>query len=486
MSLAKQFPPRLRCGGRRPRTGTILVIAMLTLLLAAAIPASQGSAAAQTAATDNALSRLVTIDADDAFLPSVLAILADKSGYNIVTGPGVNKEERISVHLKDVPIEQAMNLVVRAAGLSYEIVGRSFLVAPTRALKEQVGLTSYVIDLKYTDAPTIATMLSSFNANITVDTTGNKILLITSPKVVSDIQKVIDEVDRPALQIILECRMIEVAVDDEQQLGIDWNRLSQISTVFVESPVDAFGNRVNAEGDPGLTGLDPAQRGRVPTTLPYYPLETRRLGYWSKQVTAFEAALDLLLKRGRAEILANSSIATLNNKEAIIQVVDEIPYVGRSGGVGGQVQIERAIVGVMLKVRPKINSDGYITTEITPELSSIFQFIESQDTQLPWVKRRISKTTIRIRDGETVIIGGLLGVESSKTVHRVPFLGDLPFIGSLFRHTSEITRKTDLIIQVTPHILGTGYALELPARVKEVQDKFLPETDPTENNGSGE
>lgn len=478
MSLATQFPLRLRCGGRLTSIGLLILCAMLVLAVARPEPA-----AAQTSlATEESLGRLVTIDADDAFLPSVLTILAEKSGYNIVTGPGVNKEERISVHLKDVPIEQAMNLVIRAAGLSYEIVGHSFLVAPSRALKEQVGLTSYVVNLKYTDAPTVSKMLQGFNAQVTIDTTGNKILLITSPKVISDIQKVVEEVDRPALQIILECRIIEVAVDDEEQLGLDWNRLSQIQTVITESPVDAYGNYVDNEGTTALTGIDPSQQGTVPTTMPYFPLETRRLGYWSKQVTAFEIALDLLMKRGRAEVLANSAIATLNNKAAQIQVVDEIPYVARSGGVGGQVQIDRTTVGVMLYVRPKVNSDGYITTEIMPELSSIFQFIESSDTQLPWVKRRTSHTTLRIKDGETVIIGGLLGVESSKTVYRFPFLGDLPFIGSLFRHNAETTRKTDLIIQVTPHILGTGYALQLPERVKETQDKFMPDKDaqPTE------
>jgi type II secretory pathway component GspD/PulD (secretin) len=462
-------------------TGSLILLAVL-LGLAGVLARPEPAAAQAAPATDEPLGQLVTIDADDAFLPSVLAILAERSGYNIVTGPGVNKEERISVHLRDVPIEQAMNLVIRAAGLSYEIVGRSFLVAPSRALKEQVGLTSYVIDLKYTDAPTVAKMLEHFNANISIDTTGNKILLITSPKVISDIQKVIAQVDRPALQIVLECRIIEVAVDDEQQLGLDWNRLSQIQTVITESPVDPYGNRVNNEGAPHLTGLDPSQRGRVPTTMPFFPLETRRLGYWSKQVTAFEVALDMLMKRGRAEVLANSAVATLNNRVASIQVVDEIPYVARSGGVGGQVQIERTIVGVLLQVRPKINSDGYITTEIIPELSSIFQFIESGDTQLPWVKRRTSRTTLRIKDGETVIIGGLLGVESTKTVHRVPFLGDLPFVGALFRHTAEITRKTDLIIQVTPHILGGGFSLELPERVRETQDRFMPEPggEPTE------
>ena len=471
-----QFSPQHRHDHLMVRA-SFFILSFVVLSVLVCSPLGGSRAHAQNT-SENALSRQVNIDADDAFLPSVLSILAEKSGYNIVTGPGVNKEERISVHLKDVPIEQAMNLVVRAAGLSYEIVGHSFLVAPSRALKEQVGLTSYVIDLKYTDAPTVSKMLEGFNANITIDTTGNKILLLTSPKIISDIQKVISEVDKPALQIVLECRMIEVAVDDAQALGIDWNRLAAINTVITESPVDATGNRTDQDGVQTLSGIQPSQRGRVPSFLPYFPLETRRLGYWSKQVSAFEVELDWLLSRGRAEVLANSSVATLNNKEASIRVVDEIPYIARSGGVGGQVQIQTVVVGVMLRVRPKINSDGYITTDISPELSSIFQFIEAQDTQLPWVKRRTSTTTIRIRDGETVIIGGLLGVESSKKIERVPFLGDIPFVGSLFRHKNETTRKTDLIIQVTPHILGTGYTMKLPERVIETQNKFMPEATP--------
>jgi type IV pilus assembly protein PilQ len=429
---------------------------------------------------DEALQRKITLDADDAFLPSILSILAEKSGYNIVTGPGVNKEERISIHLKDTPIEQAMNLVVRAAGLSYELVGKSFLVAPAEKLKAQVGLTSYVVELQYTDAATLKEMLSEFNARITVDVTGNKLLIITSPKIISDILKVIEEVDKPALQIVLETRIIEVSVEDEEKLGIDWNRLSSFQTVFAEGPVDKMGNFTSEGMTEVLSGIDPSAQGMAPTQLPYFPLETSRLGYLTKQASAFEVALDWLVKQNRAEVLANSAVATMNNHIAEIQVIDEIPYIARAGGLGGQVMIEKEEVGVKLTVRPKVNTDGYITTEISPELSSIFQFIESAETSVPWVKRRMSTTTIRVKDGETIIIAGLLGVDASKTVHKVPFLGDIPFIGGLFRHTADRTRKTDLIIQVTPHILDRGYALKKPRLVQEAEEKYVPGAIPEE------
>ncbi len=423
---------------------------------------------------DEALQRKVSIDADDAFLPSILSILADKSGYNIVTGPGVNREERISIHLKDTPIEQAMNLVVRAAGLSYELVGRSFLVAPPDKLKAQVGLTSYVVELQYTDAANFKEMLKEFNAKITVDVTGNKLLIITSPKTISDILKVVTEVDKPALQIILEVRIIEVAVEDEQKLGIDWNRLSSLQTVFAEGPVDELGQFIDPNLSEVLTGLQDSPLGRAPTQLPYFPLESSRLGYMTKQASAFEFALDWLMKQNRAEVLANSAIATMNNTTAELQVIDEIPYIARAGGLGGQVQIEKEQVGVKLTVRPKVNTDGYVTMEIAPELSSIFQFIESGESSVPWVKRRMSTTTIRVKNGETIIIAGLLGIDASKTVHKVPFLGDIPFIGGLFRHTAEQTRKTDLIIQVTPHIMDQGYRLKKSKMIESSEKKFFP------------
>ncbi|MCC6477524.1 secretin and TonB N-terminal domain-containing protein, partial [bacterium] len=225
----------------------------LSLLLTLVFACWTFVAPAVQAQTTEGLQRLVTIDADDAFLPSVLSILAAESGYNIVTGPQVNQEERISIHLRDTPIEQAMNLVVRAAGLSYEIVGKSFLVAPAKNLKEQVGLTSYVVNLKYTDAATGAGMLKHLSDEITIDATGNKLLIVTSPKVLADVQRVVDEVDVPPLQILLECRMIEVAVDNQEALGMDWNRVSSLQSVIMESPVDAYGNRVTAEGATDLS-----------------------------------------------------------------------------------------------------------------------------------------------------------------------------------------------------------------------------------------
>ena len=164
---------------------------------------------------------LVTINAEDAYLPSILRILAKESGYNIVTDPNVNRMDKISIHMNDVPIEQAINLVVRAVGLSYEIVGNSFLIAEHKKLMEEVGITSHVVELKYADAAEVKMFLQDLTDQIQVDTSGNKLLVNASPRKIAEIEEVIRKIDQPATQIMLEVRLIEVAVDVDENLGID-------------------------------------------------------------------------------------------------------------------------------------------------------------------------------------------------------------------------------------------------------------------------
>ncbi|RJP79805.1 MAG: hypothetical protein C4524_04575 [Candidatus Zixiibacteriota bacterium] len=456
------------------RLTAISLIILCATAFSVAAQTPQGTVKTGTAVASPNLQKLVTIDAEDAFLPSILAILAQESGYNIVTGPGVNKEERVSVHLKNTPIEQAMNLVVRAAGLSYEVVGNSFLVAPASKLKEEAGLTSYVVELQYAAAAEVANLLQNFTAEVQVDNSGNKLLIITSPKVISEIQQVVAAVDRPSLQIMLEARLIEVAVEDEEKLGIDWARLSELSTTFVEMGSDQFSNYYPSH-------VPEATRYKeLPDQLGFYPVDGFiDAGYLARQPTVFQVTLDWLLKNNRAEVLANSKIATMNNREAHLEVVDVIPYVLSSGGLGGQVQVQREEVGIKLTILPTVNTDGYITTVVTPEVSSVFQLI-GPEQNIPWVVRRTSTTTIRVKDGESIIIAGLLGVNSKMTQHKFPFLGDIPLIGSLFRHTSEDIKKTDLIIQITPKILAPDQpGIEMPKILQETQDRYISVAAPT-------
>jgi type IV pilus secretin PilQ/predicted competence protein len=394
------------------------------------------------------LGRPVSLDADDASLPAVLKILAEKGNLNIVTGPGVTSG-KVTIHLKDVPVEQAVNLVVRAAGLAYERIGNSILVADAKSLSDETGLSSYTIELQYADAGEVRTALSGLTENIQVDRGGNRLIIVTSPRVIAEIQSIVAEMDRPARQVMLEARVVEVSTDGLKKLGIDWDLLNRQGFTFVEGSYDSV--RTDNLEAPGVL----TQGKAVPNTPGTDDIW--RLGNFTRLPKVFRAFVDLLIRDGNARVLAQPKLVTLNGKEATMLAGQRIPYLVSqtvfAGGAAAPTQsVQREEVGIKLSITPLINADGYITVHIRPEVSTVTGF-RGDRSDLPVVATRQAETTVRLKDGASVVIGGLLNEEKTTTRTKVPFLGDIPWIGGLFRHESTQTSNRDLIIEVTPHLI---------------------------------
>lgn len=402
---------------------------------------------AASAASAQKLDKLISLDADDANLPAVLKILAEKGDLNVITGPGV-AAGRITIHMKDVPVEQAVNLVVRAAGLAYERIGNSILVAEAKFLREETGLSAYIVNLKYADANEVKTALAGITDKISVDRGGNRLIVVTSPRIISEIESIVAVLDKPAQQVMLEARIIEVSTDDVRNLGIDWDLLNRQGFVFVE------GNYSSIEGGNGESGqLENLQM--FPNTPGTFDI--LKFNNFSRVAKVFRFFIDALIRDGNARVLANPKLTTLNGKEATMLVGQRIPFVTTgavfAGGGASQVQqIQKEEVGVKLSITPLINADGYITTVISPEVSSVTGF-KGEQADLPVVATRQATTTVRLKDGGSVIIGGLLSEERTETVVKVPLLGDIPVLGRLFQHTNITATKKDLVIEVTPRIL---------------------------------
>ncbi len=283
------------------------------------------------------LEKTITLNADDAFLPSILTILADKSNYNIVTGPGVNDQQRISIHLTNTPIEEAVNLVVRAAGLSYEVVGQSFLVASFETLsKEEVGLNSHVIELQYADAYETKEMLLDLTENVQVDPSGNRLIVRTSPKIIDEVQQVVKNIDQPALQVMLETRIVEVAGGNLEEYGIDWERLNHITSIWVETPQDFSLRDDGRKTYDANSGRNPEQddfqelpeMDKLPEHYVFQQVDGfSGIGYMSRQLEAFDITLDYMLQNNKAKLLANTNLVTMNNREASLHIGEVIPFV---------------------------------------------------------------------------------------------------------------------------------------------------------------
>jgi type II secretory pathway component GspD/PulD (secretin) len=370
----------------------------------------------------------------------VFQVLTEKSGWNIVTSPGI-EERRISIRIVDVPVEEAFDIVVKASALGYEKIGSSILVAEPELLEEEASLSAFVIKLNFADAVEVTDILKDMTPFVKADVGGNQLVVIAGPKVKSDILDVVAEIDRPAVQIMLEAKLIEVSVDDLLQMGIDWDKLNSVTNII-------------AEGIP-----DPSAPDQQPEEMPFKikDLGSLKLSQFSRQMETFELVLDFLINDGKAELLADTKLATMNNRTANIHIGDIVPYVvttyaAGAAGVTEMARIEKERVGIKLNVTPHASEDGYITTRIEPEVSSIIGWV-GPNADIPWVKTRKATTSVRVKDGETIIIAGLLNEEKTQQISKFPILGHIPVIGKLFQHTFINTKKTDLIVEITPRII---------------------------------
>lgn len=383
----------------------------------------------------------ISLSAQDANLSEILKVLADRSSMNFVAGDNVQKA-KITIILNKTPVAEAIDLIVRAAGLSYEIIGNSVLIGEVGKLKDEVGQSGYVIAVNYADAAEVATMLGDLSKNVKVDRGGNRLIAYASPRVINEIERIVKSIDHPHTQVLLETRLIEVSVDENNKYGIDWGALSPIQTIA------SFPSNKLTQGYILKNGI----RG---------PLN-------------FPLILDLLIQNGDARVLMNSKLTTTNNREASLHIGERIPYVIQSfnpaalAGGGAAQEVRHEDVGVKIRMEPHVNEDAEITLNLEPEVSSITGF-KGPSADLPLVKVRKTRTTVRVADGQTVFLAGLLSEEESDELRKVPVLGQIPLIGALFTHKLKVKRKTNLIIEIKPKIIrkssdlmfGAGSAPEL-------------------------
>ncbi|MBL7085512.1 MAG: type II secretion system protein GspD [Candidatus Cloacimonetes bacterium] len=412
------------------------------------------------------LNTKISIDAEDASISHIIATMAKLSGCNIVLAlemTGREREEteekKITIHLKDVPIEQALGLVVKSIGLSYRLVGeKTFLVGEKKRIEEEVGERSYIVNLNYIDVDKIVKALEVMPGQAVPIEGQNALMIWANPSAFTEISKRIKEVDIPQKQIEIRARLIEISISKAEKFGIDWSKLNRLTTILAEDPKNAGGvglpydyfdeTGATPYGDKGGNPL-----GELPDEQYFQKIDGfKGIGHFSRQLTAFDITIDWLLEHNVAQLLTDTRVTSLNGEEAMIHIGEVIPFViTEPGREEYRVQVEREEVGIILKVRPSINKDGQITTKIEPEVSSLLELVGGY---IPRIKVRKVTSTVTVPDGGRIIVGGLLSTNIVKKVNKIPILGSIPFIGFLFRHKHNVINKTDLIIEITPKVVS--------------------------------
>ncbi|MBI4971419.1 MAG: secretin and TonB N-terminal domain-containing protein [Candidatus Omnitrophica bacterium] len=435
-----------------------------------------GKDKATVASQDNLPPGNVNLDFKEADIKNVLRVIALKGGVNIVAGPEV--AGTVTVRLQNVPWEKALEVVLKTYGYVFERDGNVVRVT-TKDKVAQEELETKTFFLNYSTATEVMDSISellSDRGKVKANVRTNTIIVTDVAANLYKISQVVANLDRRTPQAYIDSKIINTQLDKSENLGINWNVAGTLQGAAVPTTFPFDSGRGTPLGGAGGSFFPILQPGGTPIPNPTNPRafpqlavatanvasETYTLGTLS--LAAFAATLNLLRTRTNTKIVSNPRIVVLNNQTAKVQVGQEIyiPHFELNEQTGAYVinDFEHKDIGVVMNVTPHINTAEEIMVEVKPEVSTQGPNVVYTPTlSAPTFNKTVASTQVLIRDGETIAIGGLMTDNRASTYTRVPFFGDLPWVGNVFRakrETADATnRKAETLFFVTVGIIDT-------------------------------
>ncbi len=425
-----------------------------------------GSAAAFMQGGKQYQGKAISLNFQDIPVRTVLQIIADYNGFNLVTSDSVTGN--ITLRLDGTPWDQALDIVLKVRGLDKRMDGNILMVAPTDELAEREAeewsarqqveeleaLYTEFVTVNYAKAADIAKLLSgkdssllSSRGNVSVDERTNTLLLKDTAAAIENVRRLVERLDVPVKQVLIESRMVTVKDSVAEELGVRWGftdqQISKGVSGSLEGAIDVANGRI------------PSVSSRYNVNLPVVTEGAGRIGFHIAKLadgTLIDLELSALETENKAEIVASPRISTANQKKARIEQGIEIPYTQSASSGATTVEFKKAVLSLE------------VTPQVTPDNKIILDLIVTQDTEGKVVQvgtgnavaidtQEIS-TQVLVNNGETIVLGGIYQQQTTNTTSKIPVLGDIPYMGALFRRSLDKTEKKELLIFVTPKIIN--------------------------------
>ncbi|MFS0825461.1 type IV pilus secretin PilQ [Pseudomonas phoenicis] len=386
----------------------------------------------------------LTLNFQDIEVRSVLQVLAEHAGVNLVASDSV--QGRVTLRLEQVHWDQALDLVLRSKGLGRRQEGNVLLVAPTAELIEQTKearlgqvleaqtqpMQRELLPIRHANAADLADLLLTTLASepeasagsLNVDVRTNTLILHQPAERMEALRSLVERLDVPVRQVMIEARIVEVSVDHEQGLGVRWG-----------------GGLYKADVRPGKELFVDLGVQRPAAVLGVGLLRSDIL---------LDLELSAMEKNGTAEIISQPKVFTADKETARILKGTEVPYQETSKSGATSTSFREA--SLSLEVTPQITPDGSVimTVRVTKDEPDFVNALNN----VPPIRKNEVNAKVRVADGDTVVIGGVYSTSQNKTVDKVPFIGDLPYVGRLFRRDALQEKKSELLVFLTPRIMG--------------------------------
>jgi type II secretory pathway component GspD/PulD (secretin) len=384
-------------------------------------------------------SNRITLDAQGADLKTVLRTISDYSGKNIIYGPDVKGE--VYVHIKNVPWEEALDILLRAHGYGYrEEYGMIRVSELSRLMKEELEIQTaerkkdellplrtriiFVNNSKAEELKNALQNIVSQRGKIDVDKGSNSLIVNDTEPVIDKIAEMVKTLDVKTYQVDINAKLVEIDVEATRELGINWGLLNLQSA--------SIGGAASVDVGSGIPSSD--------GTIKFGSVRS-----WG-EITGI---IEMLEKSNKANIISNPRITTMDNREASIIVGKEIPLIVADEAGNPITQLTK--IGIILRVTPHVNADRTITLDLHPEVSELQSEATAQGGVI--ISMNEADTRVNVKNGETAVIGGLIKNVRSTYRRGVPVLKDIPFLGALFSSSSVAERKQELVVFVTPTIV---------------------------------
>ncbi|VTQ56758.1 type II and III secretion system protein [Campylobacter jejuni] len=380
----------------------------------------------------------------------VLQALADSRQLNLVTAPGV--EGQISVKLKDVPWQQALDIILRMNRLTSQLQGNVLLISPEvdqQAVHQQIKeaaeqqalqrpVVSLTVPLHYADAKETAMSLNAQKGSLlsakgiaTADVRTNTLLLRDTQEALDIVAPWIKEMDLPLQQVQLAAHIVTMNSESLRELGVRWGFTGE-EAITKAVRMNNFSMGMPVENPIFTAGFNLAHiSGRI-----------------------LDLELTALEQEDKVDIIASPRLMTAHMQTASIKQGTEIPYQVSSGASGStSIEFKEAVLG--MEVMPKIQRDGRIQLALQISQNMPGRSIKQAEGEALAIDKQEIKTQVTVKDGETLVLGGIFQRKNQKTDTKVPVLGDIPVVGSLFKHQYNNEQRRELVIFITPTLIRT-------------------------------
>jgi type IV pilus assembly protein PilQ len=415
----------------------------------------------------------------EADIQNVLRTLSAKAGVNLILGDEVTG--KVTVNLKGVSYEEAMQLIAESKGYAF-VKDKNVVKVKSKESLDTEAAELRIYTLAYAKAEDVKKTLDavlSKQGKIQVDTRSNTLVLQDTPSSLLKITQLIEKLDTETPQVLIEAKFVEVTKNPQKNLGINWSNTLLNHPLTIGSP-NGTAAGTSVVGPPTDFLVSKGVSGQITPAF-----ATALLDAGSAQ-----AIFSFMSQDSDTELLANPRVVTTDNTKARISIAEQFPIPSFAfSEQTASLQIngfEYKDIGIILNVLPRINKNELVTLEVTPEASSSTENATLQSgggsaVQIPIINTRTATTTVLIKSGNTLAIGGLMRLDVGDSFTKVPLIGDAPLLGPLFRSKSLSKTKRDLLIFLTPTIVGpqsqTGYEKYVngfPRKEVYTNDKWMP------------